>query len=308
MINSNDFINTNTPRESNVFADGEYVIKKPTATNKEHIKVWVDKQKDAKRVLDNLLQKSFSTGKYFVPKIIEIVDADMPYVREERVVGEPVTKDFFEKLTPEQQNDLYTALAIFISDMNNSQEILSFADALNHKDSKGYSMDMVLKLIKPFLSDEDVIKMNHIYKFFMSHSNMMESYVFFHGDMNENNMFYDAGRNIVSFLDFAESKYENVEYMFDHDLIKLPWLDKEKLISKYTKINPMIRIKSDKNMLALFNALRAIQSTGESLIQQPGQANIYKIILKGKINDLERVYNDCIKAIQVQQIASKQHL
>ena len=137
---------------------------------------------------------------------------------------------------------------------------------------------------------------------------MLESRVFFHGDMNENNMFYDTERDVVSFLDFAESKYENAEYMFDHDLIKLPWLDKDKLISKYTKTDKSIKIKSDKNMLDLFNALRAIQWTGESLILQPKQAHIYKIIFKEKINDLERAYKKCVEAFQLQQMASKQHL
>lgn len=308
MTDNKDFINTDKPRESIVFADGNYVIKKPTATNKEHIKVWVNKQKNAKNTVDNLLQKSKYINQYFVPKIIEISNTDTPYVREERVLGQPVTKNFFKKLPLTQQEKLYDSLAAFITDMNQSKPILNMSSLLQETDNNGYNLVKVLASIKQYLSKEDIEKINRIYKFFMSRSDMMEAYVFFHGDMNENNMFYDIEHDVVSFLDFAESKYENIEYMFNHDLKKLQWLDTEKLISKYTKINPKLRIKSDKNMLNLFNALRAIQWTGESLIQQPKQANIYKIILKEKINELETAYNNCVKSVQIQQIASKQRL
>jgi len=119
--------------------------------------------------------------------------------------------------------------------------------------------------------------------------------------------------NTVSFIDFAEAKYESAEYMFDHDLVKLPWLDTDKLIKKYIDINKPceIRIKSDKNMLVLFNALRAIQWTGESLIQQksnPNMVNVYKNILIGNIADLENAYNNCIGTIQMRQMSANKHL
>lgn len=306
-------INTNVPRESAVFADGDFVIKKPTATNAMHIKAWLDKQKDARRVVDKVFQNAKYVKKYFIPKITEVSETDTPYVREERVVGEPVNNKLFAKLTPVQQENIYDALVMFMYDMNHAYPVLNLADKLKQPDDTGYNFDMILKSLEKHITKQESEKINLVYKFLDSHSDMLESYVFFHGDMNENNMFFDAKRNMVSFIDFAESTYESAEYMFNHDLIKLPWLDRDKLIKKYIEINKPyeIRIKSDNNMLALFNALRAIQWTGESLIQQtsnPNMVNVYKKILSGNINDLEKVYNNCINAIQIQQMSNKQYL
>ena len=48
-IDKSILINTNIPRDSRVYRDGDYVVKMPVATNSAHVKVWFERQKHAKK-------------------------------------------------------------------------------------------------------------------------------------------------------------------------------------------------------------------------------------------------------------------
>ena len=295
-------INTNKPRESRVFADGDYVIKVPTATKAEYIKVWLEKQEHAKQVVDALYQKkSPASKKYFVPKIVEIQNTNMPYVRESRVMGKPLTKDVFDKLTQMQQEQIYDTLVEFIYDMNQSQPVYDLIHLLDAPDNQGYTFQTVLATMKPFLSEADYVKLNDAYKLFKSHPEKTVSYVFFHGDINENNIFYDTDKGNVSFIDFSDAKYENADYMFNHDLAKLPWVDINKLKNKYiNKAKNNIRIKSDGTVVDLFNSLRAFQWIGESMLAHSAKATMFKGILAKNIQDVHQAYQRCIESAEIQ--------
>lgn len=306
MQNETDFqhnqINTNNPRESRVFADDKYVIKTPVATNPAHINVWLTKQQYSQSVINNLYKHSKASKEYFVPQIIEISTQDTPRVREERVTGKPVTKEFFNKLTSQQQEKIYDALVKFMHDMNRSYPVRDLSCLFEEPDNQGYTFQDILITLKHVVSDSDYTKIHRAYEFFKAHTEMTSSYVFFHGDMNENNIFYDSEQNIVSFIDFAESRYESAEYMFNHDIIKLPWININKLIAKYIKTNknPVVRINSEHTMTNLFNSLRALQWTGEAIVKHPSKANIYKGILDKNIADIDLYYQRCTESLQLQ--------
>ena len=143
--NKSTLINTNSPRDSRVFADGNYVIKNPVATNTAHIKVWIERQTHAKNVTDGLLSgKEYGKKGYFIPKIVEISETPVAHIREERVAGKPVTKEYFDSLSKSQQDTIYNALAAFICDMNQNHPILNITEQLNNK-STGMSFETIIE-------------------------------------------------------------------------------------------------------------------------------------------------------------------
>lgn len=286
-IGNSDLINTNSPRDSRVYADGDYVIKTPVATNPVHIKVWLERQKHAKSVADRIIERNGNTG-YFVPKTIEI--SSQPFVKEERVSGQPITAEYFAGLSPQQKEIIYNALARFISDMNQGLPILDITSQLYSDDNKELSFFDVLKSLKSILTDKEVSIINQAYELLEQHKDQTPSFVFFHGDMNENNIFFDDKTNTVSIIDFTEARYESAYYMFYSDLSRLPWLDLNKIIGIYNQIpkNQPVRTGQNKAVIEVFNGLRTIQRTGNSLLKNPKTANIYLIILKETIHALEK--------------------
>ncbi|MBP5485604.1 MAG: phosphotransferase [Alphaproteobacteria bacterium] len=292
MLNDAQQINTNNPRESRVVSDGNYVIKTPVSTNKSHIAEWLRKQHYANMVVGNLLAYKDKVGGYFIPKIINISDGENPSVREERVRGDPITAEYFAKLLPEQQESIYKNFSNFLHDINHCNPVHD----LEYQLGNGFA-DIIEKT-KSYLLKEDIIKITQAYELFKSHQEMVASFVFAHGDMNENNIFYDKDTDTLSIIDFAEAKYESADYMFNHDVAKLTWLDTNKLIQEYAKISPYIRIKSNPDMLKLFNDLRSIQWTGESLIAQPKNSKIYMMMLHENITKLEKDYVSIIEYIK----------
>lgn len=297
-INRSNLINTNSPRDSRVFADGDYVIKNPVATNTAHIKVWIERQTHAKNVIDSLLNGE-SNGKtiYFIPKIVEISATPVPHIREERASGKPITKEYFDSLSPIQQDTIYNALAEFISDMNQNSPILNITEQFTNK-ATGMSLDMILKSLKSVLDKKELESVNSAYELLKSNIAKTPSFVFFHGDMNENNIFFDETNNKVSIIDFTEARYESADYMFYSDLSRLPWLDMKRLIDKYNSLpkkNP-VRINQDKDIIDLFNGLRTIQRTGESMLARPQTAAIFTKILKENIANMVKTYQRILTA------------
>lgn len=294
--NLNNQINTNKPRDSRVFADGEYVIKYPVTTNPSHIMEWLNRQQHARDVVDKLLTYINGKNYYFVPKIVEISNQPNVHIREEHVKGKPITKDFFNNLSTTQQNIIYNALAIFISDMNQHLPVLGIINQFESTNSGEKDFLTLVKSIKSFISNKDFKLINDAYELLKNNPEKTPSRVFFHGDINENNIFFDTTTNTVSFIDFTEARYENADYMFNHDLSRLPWLNVNKLIEMYEKIpkqTPVI-VKTDKNMMNVFTYLRTIQSTCDSLLKQPKTVEIYKRILQENIKMLESAYKRAV--------------
>jgi len=301
MIDTKDakYINTNKPRESIVIndTDGDGVVKMPTTTRPEYIKVWLQKQRHANITVKFLLANPNRLGGYFIPKITEINPSmENPHVREQRAPGGALTKDVFDSLSIENQDKIYKSLANFVYDMNHCRPILTMQQQLAQINEDGLTFDDVVNHISGYLDKNEIAQINNAYKFFQSHPEMTSSFVFFHGDMNENNMFYDAATGTVSFLDFAEANYKSIEYIFNHDLIKLPWLDTNKLLKYYKTLLKQndVRTESNPAMITLFNALRDVRRTGESMIAYPNKSNAFVNILHQNIKQITNAYGAVI--------------
>ena len=303
-INKTNLVNTNSPRDSRVYADGEYVVKMPVDTNPALVKVWAERQKHAKNTVDRILEKQ-EDHSYFVPKTIEISIQDKPYVREERVSGHPLTMEYFSGLSPAQKEIIYKALAQFTSDMNQTLPTLDILSQLQSQNGKDLSFFDVLKTLKPVLTDKEISIIDNACGLLEEYPERTPSFVFFHGDMNENNIFFDEETNRVSVIDFTEARYESAYYMFNSDLSRLPWLDVKKLIEIYNKIpkKQPVRTSQDKYMIDVFNCLRTIQSTGNSLLKNPKNAEIYKRILKETITALQKAYIVALNNINISKTA-----
>ena len=290
-----NLINTNKPRDSIVVADSgmDGVVKMPNTTRPAYISNWLNKQRHARTVVNFIYGNEHRHGGYFIPKIKEIgKSAEHPYVREQRAPGRALTKDFFDSLSPNAQDKIYQSLANFVYDMNHCRPVLTLQQKLSMPNESGLDFDDVLKGVESYLDEKEIAQINNAYNFFESHPELTSSVVFFHGDMNENNIFYDVSTDTVSFLDFAEATYETIEYIFNHDLIKLPWLDTDKLLKIYQKlsINDNVRIKSHPAMIGLYDALRAFRWTGESMIANANAAKMYENILHENVKKVTNAY------------------
>ena len=291
-------LNTNKPRESVVVgdeSDSNFVIKMPTAERTEYITEWLKKQRHARMTVNFLLENPKRLGGYFVPKITDIENSvKAPYVREQRATGRALDGDYFNSLPAEVKEKIYQALARFVYDMNHCRPL----QTLQQKLANGF--DENLANINLYIDKNDKMAVQNAYNFFQSHPEMTSSLVFFHGDMNENNMFYDAATDTVSFLDFAESTYETLEYVFYHDLIKLPWVDPDKIIKYYSELskNDNIHIKSNPAMLKLYDALNNLKWTGESLMKVSGDKTVFKRILHENIKQITNAYGTVVASMQ----------
>lgn len=286
-----NLINTNSPRDSYVFADGNYVIKTPVATDPAHIKVWIERQKHARDVTDKILSTQRKNN-YFIPKTVEISEKPDVHAREERVIGQPLTKENFSELSDTQKEIVYAGLAQFIYDMNQSAPVFDITYQLQFKNNDNLSLFDVLKSLKSVLTDKEIKIINNSFELLKSNIAKTPSLVFFHGDFNENNIFFDTKTNTVSIIDFTEARYESAYYMFNSDLSRLSWLDISKLTKTYNGLQKenIIRTNQDKNVLDLFNLLRTVQTTGTSLLNKPQNTAIYKRILSETIINLEKQY------------------
>lgn len=297
------YINTNKPRDSVVVADGNRggVVKMPTATRPEYIKVWLQKQRHANITVKFLQGNPDRLGGYFIPKITEINNSDKtPYIREQRAVGRALTKEYFDSLSLDVQDKIYKSLANFVYDMNHCRPVLTMQQQLSGANGQGLTFDDVMNQISSSLTGDEIAQINNAYNFFLSHSDMTASLVFFHGDMNENNIFYDAATDTLSILDFAEATYESIEYVFNHDLTRLPWLDSKKLLKYYKGLLKQndVRTESNPAMIRLFNALRDLRRTGESMIAYSDNKKSFENILHENVKQITNAYGAVVASLQ----------
>ena len=110
--------------------------------------------------------------------------------------------------------------------------------------------------------------------------------------MNEHNIFYDQETKTVSFIDFADARYENARDMFHRDIARLLWLDINKLIQMYKgleRTQPVIT-ESKPTVARMRNALQNIKWTGAEVIN--ASPKLYKArlgILKEEIVKLGKL-------------------
>ncbi len=285
-------INTNAPRETLVYLskDGKKVIKAPVSNNnKQRLQTWLGKQKIAKSVSDGVLK--FNNSTYKIPRTLKIYDEDF-IVEEERVVGTPLKTSFVESLEPKELDIIYKSFANFLNDINQSRPVLKqkdFFDAVSGE--KDMTLGEVLLKLQEHIPSEELTIVRQAKDWFDVTSDNDASVVFSHGDMNENNIFFNKETKTLSVIDFADSKYQNADYMFNVDLARLGWLDIDRLIKEYEKLpkKQNVNIKSSQNVKDMRTALYNFKSSAIEFLKNPKLVPQIRITLIR--NDITKIKN-----------------
>lgn len=260
-------LNTNIPRETLVVATDGLVIKRPVIKRSGIApKSWLNKQRHAQAVQESLQEKS---GKYyFIPKMLEISDSQM-FAIEQRVPGLPVTDTYFETLDEADRAIIYLGFAHFLNDINQSKPVLTQRDTFDNPEQPGdVAFARIVKHLKKNLSSKEIDILNKSKEWFDANSINDASVVFCQGDMNQHNIFYDQKTKTVSFIDFADARYENARDMFHRDIARLTWLDIGKLIQMYKgleRTQPVVT-ESEPTVARMRNALQNIKWCGQEVL------------------------------------------
>lgn len=282
-------INTNAPRETLVYAVGDTVIKKPVP-NRMPKQVWMDKQQHAKSVTDKLL--TVKNPAYFIPRIEQIYNDDDMRAVEQRANGMPLSAAYFSELTDADKDIIYSALAHFMNDMNQMYPVRTQAE---HFDATAATaMATVIKQLSAYIDKKELQVVGKAKEWFDNATKQSASVVFSHGDMNEDNIFYDAQRRIVSFIDFAEAKYENIQYMFENNFGKLSWLDLNRLRKEYMALprHQPVNITVDPNIEQMRAALQNFIWSATEFLKKPTMATqIFINMIKETIDKIAKLYD-----------------
>ena len=285
-------INTNTPRETLVYNADGLVIKRPVQGNLPPA-VWLDKQRYAQSVMAEL--GAVKSNAYYVPKMLEISSQEL-FAIETRVYGHPINSSYFDGLTSTDHDIIYNAVAHFMNDMNQMRPVLPQQDILD-TNIDGHASEMsfvaVLTGMKEHLNPTEIENVQRAKEWFDTASKNDANIVFSHGDMNENNIFYDATNQCVSFIDFADAKYENAHYMFERDFGKLGWLDLDRLRQEYMALprkQPVI-ITSDRAIESMRNALQNFKWTSMEFLKNPKVAPKVRLtLIREYIESINKIY------------------
>lgn len=291
-------INTNVPRETLVYNADDLVIKRPApgvASN-----AWIAKQKHAQTVMNELA--NVKSNAYVIPQMREISTPKL-FAIETRIYGHPINSSYFETLSPQDQDIIYNALAHFINDMNQMRPIIKQRDGFDIDIHTGaintVSFNTVLDQMKRYLNPNEIKIIQMARTWFDAASENDADFVFSHGDMNENNIFYDSVNRRVSFIDFADAKYENAHYMFERDFAKLGWLDINRLRHEYLALRratPVI-IESNKFVENMRNKLQNFKWTAMEFLKNPQVAAEIRIkMISEFIFEIDKLYQQIVRS------------
>ncbi len=165
---------------------------------------WLEKQHKTKGVIDEI--RSVGNPVYNVPRMIFIKDEEYQLL-EERAPGEPLTKDLYAKLTERQRVEIINSIASFLVDMN---ELKPVGDEETHKlteELKTVRLENIIEHKMPKWFDLGEIK--YMSDLFADIDNFEYTTrkAWSHADLNSGNVLYDAKTSKLSFIDFADAKY-----------------------------------------------------------------------------------------------------
>jgi len=296
-------INTNSPRETLVYSSDGLVIKRP-GPRAPSLPTWLAKQRHAQAVAESL--KRVKNPTYFVPAMLEI-SKDQGFAVEELVPGQPLKSSYFDTLSDADKDIIYRGFANFVNDINQSHPVLTQAhvfDSPDGEDGTTMPFNKVMKDLKKYVSAKDLKTITNAKAWFDNAALHDASVVFSHGDMNEDNIFFDVTTKTLSVIDFADAKYENAHYMFNRDLARLGWLDIDRLISEYmalSRAQPVI-IKTDKMVETLRNRLKNFVWSASAFLANPKIAPKTRLkIIDESIKGVKEIYDAIMRAAQFEQ-------
>ena len=288
-------INTNAPRETLVYLADGLVIKRPVDTsNSKILNTWLGKQIQAKDTSDKVL--AANNKNYFVPRTLEISSKEY-FVVEERATGKPLSSSFFETLTKKEVDIIYKGIAHFINDINQSKQVLTQKETFDSFTSVEYlgevSIPVLIDKLSKYISKEDMQIVQDAKDWFDVASDNDASIVFAHGDMNEHNIFFNRETKTLSIIDFADSKYQNADYMFNVDFARLGWLDIDRLIKEYDALpkKQHVNVKNKPEIKNMRNALYNFKNSASEFLHNPKLATKIRIeIINQEIEKIKNLY------------------
>lgn len=294
-LNNMQPLNTNTPRETLAYLDGNVVYKIPVS-NKDKLILnnWLTKQKLTKQTAEAVYKNNNKT--YFIPRVLEISDSDF-FVKEERAIGTPLKTSFVETLTEKELDIIYKGLANFTNDINQSKPVLSQKDVFEisggDDNADNMTINQIIDKLKRYIPENELTVVLQAKTWFDVASEKDASVVFAHGDMNEHNIFFDRKTMRLSIIDFAEAKYQNADYMFNVDYARLGWLDIDRLISEYNRLpkRENVRVKTDMKVKTMRAALYNFKSSAAEFLDKPNIATKVRIdIINQDIKKIKKLY------------------
>lgn len=294
-------INTNSPRETLVYSADGLVIKRP-GPHAPRTEVWLAKQRHAQIVARDL--RAAKNSEYFVPEMLK-VSKDGKFAIEERVSGRPLTTSYFETLSPADQDIIYRGFAHFVNDINQIRPVLTQSEVFDREEDEAGQPNMplaeILRNLKKYIKSDGLKIVVEAKKWFETASKDDASVVFSHGDMNENNIFYDPKNKTLSIIDFADAKYENAHYMFNRDLARLGWLDIDRLVSEYKALprkSPVI-VETNPQIEAVRIKLKNFAWTATTFLKKPTVAQAMRIkLIHDSVAELKKAYETARQAMQ----------
>ncbi|MDR0967778.1 MAG: hypothetical protein LBL75_03035 [Rickettsiales bacterium] len=221
MNDNTKVLNKETPRETIVYADGnDFVIKKPNTDNSVIKYQWVDAQKRAINITNNLNSPYYlvphgeillKNGDRFIEK--ENMDnVNNVFVKEQRMYGEPVTKEFYNTLDEKDKQIIARGIAHLLVDQSKQKKIKTAQLDSKIPDVARLDDDRIRK-IKMFIPEQTLDKVLNIQKWLIDNYKG-PSEIFWQGDLAPKNVFYNKKTQKVSIIDFANSIYEPVDSIF----------------------------------------------------------------------------------------------
>lgn len=182
-----------------------FVMKRPLPTSGDEARqTWLEKQHKTKETMDRI--HDIGNPRYNIPQMLYIKDDEFQLL-EERAPGFHLTADLYKQLSRRQRYEIIDGIASFLVDMNESRPI---GDIVSHK----ISQDLKFKRLDNFVNNkmnnwftvEETQKLGKI-RDAIGTFEYETRLAWSHGDLNSGNVLYDPLTSTLSFIDFAEAKY-----------------------------------------------------------------------------------------------------
>lgn len=194
------------------YGDG-FVIKRPLdGVSLDKKMKWICKQHAVQETIADI--ESVKNPLYNIPSMIHIKDTEFQ-VLEQRAPGQPLTVDLYKSLSKRQQIEIGNSIAALLMDM---RELKPVIPDVSYKISTELKMEKFWNIISTkmpkWFNNEELSYMDKLYSYIDS-VKYISPMVWSHSDLSSGNVLYDAQSSRLSFIDFADAKYQTV----DHDII-----------------------------------------------------------------------------------------
>lgn len=187
---------------------GDIIVKTRKKTNAKTNtpEQWLEKQKNAKKIADEIRAKNNSA--YVVPRTF----VSHNHVREQLVTGQR-WRAVFRTMSPEDQKWAFKAVAEFVNDMSELRPIKYQKNTNTVPRLPVKNVDELIKILdswdEKYVSKEDKKLIVDIYKYLTAipENKLM---VFGHNDLHGDNVIIDIDNRQIAIIDFELSGYKSV--------------------------------------------------------------------------------------------------